>query len=264
MEITTHQSLAKKLGWNDTDLYYADIFWNVIKNNEEFPLNENIVHNWFGYKKCKNMMSIFYQEMLLSFNENVDYRILKDPLEQNEFIEKWEKRTSEPFIKNYRTKFVVATGKCIKQILMKTKTKKGEEIRDYYLKTEELAKSLINSVKCIEKSSKGTQTFYLKSSKEDAKRGWYKFGFTVNNSSSKRTQQLNTGRAPDDPIETLAEFSVVNAKHVEDRVREILSTKLDNKRRDWVSGITYEILYNICKLIIDSYNDELDYIEKNT
>jgi hypothetical protein len=53
-----------------------------------------------------------------------------------------------------------------------------------------------------------------------------------------------------------------NARHVEDRVREILVDLLDNKKRDWVKGIKYSTLYNLSKFIVDGYIEEIDEYNK--
>ncbi len=145
-EENNHLALAKHIGksrcnFTEEDEKFIDMFWDQVFNSSWIYLSEEIVVGWMGYKKSKNTMNNFYIEMKDKYREGIDY---KEVDKNNELVAKFysclNKNENDSENKGgNRKKYYIITGNTLKKMLMRTGTKKGDSICDYFIKVESLA-----------------------------------------------------------------------------------------------------------------------------
>ena len=138
--------LAKYIGikycnFNEDDLKYADIFWHPTFNKGWIYASEDLVSNYFGYTKSKQMMADFHRKLINEYDVDNDYKEVgvNDPL-----VKTWKSNYPN---KKYGAgrKYYLITGETLKCILQSIQTKLGKVIRKYFIKTESLV-VLINQI----------------------------------------------------------------------------------------------------------------------
>ena len=137
----TPLQLATYIGFDEDELKMIDIFWDPTFNSGWIYLSDDLILNDLGYKQ----ISHFYKDTLrILYKNNIDY---KEVDITHKLISEFYKISNEdqsslglkPHTGGKTKKYYIMNGKAFKKLLMNTKTLKGEKIRDYYIKIEELA-----------------------------------------------------------------------------------------------------------------------------
>lgn len=132
-----HLKLAKFKGFNEKQIEMVKLFWDPAFNGGWIYLSDEVIYDYFGYKKSESSSKNFYKTMKDNYIENTDYQEVSH---NNEIIQVYTQRqnaggkSKAPANKKY----YIITGKTFKKMGMKANTKKGDEICDYFLIVEEL------------------------------------------------------------------------------------------------------------------------------
>lgn len=219
---------------------FIDDFYNIYDfnqyNNNDFIINIDIVAKWLGSLKGK-----IKETLVNTYNLNIDYKISKE--KPNLKVSKSNKE------------IILLTPDCFKRLCLLSKTKKGEEVRTYFIELEKLinnyknyiieglkstVKILENNQKPIPKNIKGV-VYILKSPKDID--GIYRFGKTqdfVN-------RLANYNSANSDKMQVLFIFETKNTQQIEDCVISQIKQFRYKKRKDF-----YQINIDIIKQLINS------------
>ena len=183
------------------------------------------------------------ETLVNTYNLNIDYKISKE--KQNQKISKSNKE------------IILLTPDCFKRLCLLSKTKKGEEVRTYFIELEKLinnyknyiidglkntVKILENNQKPIPKNIKGC-VYILKSPKDID--GIYRFGKTQD--FANRLNNYNSSNS--DKMKVLFIFETKNIQQIEDCVISQIKQYRYKKRKDF-----YQINIDIIKQLIDSCN----------
>lgn len=221
---------------------FIDDFYNIYDfnqyNNNDFIINIDIVAKWLDSRKSR-----IKKTLVNTYNLNIDYKISKE--KPNYKISKSNKE------------IILLTPDCFKRLCLLSKTKKGEEVRTYFIELEKLinnyknyiieglkstVKILENNQKPIPKNIKGV-IYILKSPKDID--GIYRFGKTqdfVN-------RLANYNSANSDKMQVLFIFETKNTQQIEDCVISQIKQFRYKKRKDF-----YQINIDIIKQLINSCN----------
>ena len=225
---------------------FIDDFFNLYdyKNSEKFSVDLDTLCIWL---KC-NKRSLF-DTLVKSYTINIDYKILKPDKDKAKSIGK-------PLRK------VMITSNTLKLLCMKSKAKKAEKVREYYLSLEKLVdkyknhiidsmdqkiKKLKNNQKPKVNPNKGV-IYIIQTSDE---KSLYKIGRTVN--LKKRLNNYNADKADD--IVPLFIFETDNVEGVEQCAKGMLKRLQYRKYKE-----IYETDIEFIKKVIakcSEYNDEL-------
>ena len=222
---------------------FIDDFYSIYDfnqhNNNDFIININVVAKWLGSLKGK-----IKETLVNTYNLNIDYKISKE--KQNSKISKSNKE------------IILLTPDCFKRLCLLSKTKKGEEVRTYFIELEKLinnyknyiidglkntVKILENNQKPIPKNIKGV-IYILKSPKDID--GIYRFGKTQD--FYNRIANYNSSNS--DKMQVLFIFETKNIQQIEDCVISQIKQYRYKKRKDF-----YQINIDIIKQIINSCNE---------
>ena len=140
----TTVELAQHVGFNDDEIRMLKTFWEPVFNKSWIYLSPSMITNEMGYKK----VSHFYKDtMYTQYIDNVDYKevakhddaVLSYTDFQPNVCGGLNLRKHKDNRGGHNTKYYVVTGRTLKKMLMKCKTKRGDAVCEYYLKVEELA-----------------------------------------------------------------------------------------------------------------------------
>lgn len=229
---------------------FIDDFYNIYDfneyNNNDFIINIYIVAKWLG-----SLKGTIKDTLLKTYHLNIDYKISKE--KPNLKVSKSNKE------------IILLTPDCFKRLCLQSKTKKGEEVRTYFIELEKLinnyknyiidglkstVKILENNQKPIPKNIKGV-IYILKSPKDID--GIYRFGKTqdfVN-------RLANYNSANSDKMQVMFIFETKNTQQIEDCVISQIKQFRYKKRKDF-----YQINIDIIKQLINSC-DQLTLKFKN-
>ena len=283
--------LAKHIGFNDDEINRLKMFWEPTFNKGWIYLSPKMILD-MGYK----LVSKFYAENLRpNYIENIEY---KEVDENNELIKFYVRNLSVPLgtlkiVPHKRgtpQKYYIISGNTYKKMLMRCRTKKGNDLCNYYIKVEELAifmkdyitelhkyllkiketendllknrvdkmTSFVNDTKPLIKNS----TIYIATSKIYASQNKFKIGNIEGIGNKKLKQRLstyNTGRTDDDLFYFCYTEKVYCAMDIDYRLKKILSHFKYNKNKEMVI-LHYDALMKIIKIITDNHMMESDYI----
>lgn len=219
---------------------FIDDFYNIYDfneyNNNDFIINIYIVAKWLG-----SLKGTIKDTLLKTYHLNIDYKISKE--KPNLKVSKSNKE------------IILLTPDCFKRLCLLSKTKKGEEVRTYFIELEKLinnyknyiidglkstVKILENNQKPIPKNIKGV-IYILKSPKDID--GIYRFGKTqdfVN-------RLANYNSANSDKMQVMFIFETKNTQQIEDCVISQIKQFRYKKRKDF-----YQINIDIIKQLINS------------
>jgi hypothetical protein len=175
--------LAKLTGFTDKQIILLKLFWGSAFNDSEIYLSDELILNHLTDEKGKDAIKHFIDRKLKDeFVENEDYceadknhelvvKYYENLSKTNDFNEKKASPNLAKPLKNVnlmtKRKYYIALGQTFKKLLMRASSKKGIETRDYYLKVEELCKTmhlyinkmnLFNSQKLLEYKEKEIET----------------------------------------------------------------------------------------------------------
>jgi hypothetical protein len=208
-------------------------------NYNDFIINIDIVAKWLSSKK-----GTIKDTLLNSYNLNIDYKISKEKV--NFKISKSNKE------------IILLTPDCFKRLCLLSKTKKGEEVRTYFIELEKLINNyknyiinglkstiaiLENNQKPIPNNIKGV-VYILKSPKDID--GIYRFGKTQDF----KKRLINYNSSNSDKMEILFIFETKNIQQIEDCVISQIKQFRYKKRKDF-----FQININIIKQLINSCNE---------
>jgi len=207
-------------------------------NNNEFLININVVAKWLESKKGK-----IKETLLNSYNIDIDYTVTKEKINQK--------------VSKSNREIIFLTPDCFKRICLLSKTKKGEEVRTYFIELEKLINNYKNyiidalksTVHILENNQKSIPTnikgvIYILKSPKDID-GIYRFGKTLDF----KNRLANYNSANSDKMEVLFIFETKNTQQIEDCVISQIKQFRYKKRKDF-----YQININIIKQLISSCN----------
>lgn len=222
---------------------FIDDFYNIYDFNEhkndDFIINIDIIAKWLNTRKSR-----IKETLTNTYNQNIDYKISKE--KQNSKISKSNKE------------IILLTPDCFKRLCLLSKTKKGEEVRTYYIELEKLINQYKNyiidglksTIKILENNQKPIATTNIKSiiyilrSPKDID-GIYRFGRT----GDFKNRLANYNSANSDKMEVLFIFETKNTEQIESCVISQIKQHRYKKRKDF-----YQINIDIIKEIISSCN----------
>jgi phage anti-repressor protein len=222
---------------------------NYFELYNEFVISSNYLEKWLQIKDRKN----FLETIRRSYKENVDYKSVK--------IEK-EGRGGHNKIE------YMMTPECVKMILQSTKSKKGNQVRKYFIEIERvlykyknyIIEGLNQKIKQLERNQKpkinpGKKIIYVfKALNTDLT--LYKIGKTIN--SKTRFNSHNSPLAND--IKILYQYETENIDQVESCVKAHLKTAQYRKYKE-IYQVNLNIIKNViqtCGLSIKSANKKIN------
>lgn len=221
--------------------YFLDEFLGFYKLetlNTDFIIDLNKIAIWLDTKKGK-----LKETLIKSYRKGIDYVIHKAKKEPNSGSGGATKEN------------IYLTAEAFKKLCMLSRTKKGEEVRNYFLELENLInryknyiihelnsriKTLENNQKPIVDTKKGT--IYVIRATDNENDSLYKIGKTEN--LKKRAKQYNTGRA--DNIEILFHYEV-NDIHTVEKCIKLQMKKHQYRKYKEVYQINIDILKQVIK-----------------
>jgi hypothetical protein len=220
---------------------FVDDFFSLYTPNtkqNEFVINLESLAKWLNVDKYT-----LNNTLKLSYKKGTDYT-----------LERVEREKNIKYGANNSIK-VMITPDCMKRLSMRSRSKKSETVRTYFIEIEnfvirynsQIIDGIVNDVKKTEdfhkkhKLKDGPGYIYIiRASTEHS--NLYKLGHTED--LSKRISTYNTGRAKD--VELLYAYRVEQRKEVESCVKVLMKDKQYKKRRE-----IYHVDLDIIKKIID-------------
>ena len=125
-----------KENFNETEqrFFFAHFYGYTKYKNNEFVVSTRDVWKWLGFSRedeCKKCVK-------KNFKENEDYVIEKS-------APSVERALLNEKVQNSRQnkQYITLTTKCFKKLCMKAKTKKSDEIHEYYIKLQDIMYELL-------------------------------------------------------------------------------------------------------------------------
>jgi len=211
------------------------------------------------------------------------------PLEGDEInkeILQFKDKIQEENIHN-RTKHIIISPKCFKKSLMMLKTKKSEEIRDYYVELEEICKDYIKyqlkeKNKLLEESKQELEEekkkshilentiregkimnnngfVYIITNGENDVNNIYKLGKSTN--LNNRLSTYNGGHVNSKKFYYKKYFQCYNPKLLEQLLFNVLSSyKIYKDKQDEMYNIEYTLLEKIFDCVCGNYNNTIIFV----
>lgn len=226
---------------------FIDDFYGLynIDDPNAFNVNLDILSLWFGCRKDS-----LKQTLIRSYTKNTNYKIIK-------------KSKSNP------NETIMLTSDTLKLLCMRTKSKKGEYVRNYYLQLEKLVDKyknhIINSMSRKIKQLENNQRpkvnpkkgviYIIKTSDEI---GLYKIGRTTN--LKKRLNGYNADKADD--IVPIFIYETDDVETVEQCTKSLLKKYAYRKYKEiYQADVDFiKEAINLC----DTSNSKLTLIQRNT
>jgi phage anti-repressor protein len=149
----TEHELAKYVGFNNEEIKMLILYWDAVFNESLIYLSDELILNNLTNEVKKNAISNFITRILITnFKNPDDYQKLDS---NHELVTKF--CSSNLRSKNHNTQggsnkqYYGVTGECWKKLLMMSKSKNGDKIRNYYIKVEKLAKTMFIYIMELEK-----------------------------------------------------------------------------------------------------------------
>jgi phage anti-repressor protein len=222
---------------------------NYFELYNEFVISSNYLEKWLQIKDRQE----FHNTIRRSYKENIDYKSVK--------VEK-EGRGGHNKIE------YMMTPECVKMILQATKSKKGNQVRKYFIEIERvlykyknyIIEGLNQKIKQLERNQKpkinpGKKIIYVfKALNTDLT--LYKIGKTIN--SKTRFNSHNSPLAND--IKILYQYETDNIDQVESCIKAHLKTAQYRKYKE-IYQVDLDIIKNViqtCGLSIKSANKKIN------
>ena len=229
-----HSTLSKEF----LEDFYVIIDEKFIIKQNEFLIDSIVLYKWLEITRKYE----FYNTIKLSYKLNQDYIIEK----VNN-----EKKTSSKS-NNKVTKYIL-TPKCVKKICQSTKSKKGDEIRNYFIEIEfvlfQYQEYIIQGLKDKQKQLERNMKPKINTNKKiiyvfqalNTDLTLYKIGKTIN--SKKRQQSHNSPLAND--LEMIFEYETDSINEVEKCVKLLMKPAQYRKYKE-----IFEVDIDIIKSVI--------------
>lgn len=131
--VQLNSKIANKCKLNFTTdeqkLFLSSFYCYLNHNNNEFIINLDNIWKWIGFSRFDNTVRLVKNE----FKELIDYKIL---------LLFSEEQKKDHGGSNKET--ILLTIKCFKKLCLKARTKKADEIHDYYIKMEEIMHEIMD------------------------------------------------------------------------------------------------------------------------
>jgi phage anti-repressor protein len=282
----SEQQLAEIVGFTEDEQKMLKIFWEPAFNKSWIYLSPSMITKEMGY----SAVSKFYRDTLRKhYKENVDYKETDENDPTVKLFENSEWRSESIQKKQHsggkKQKYYLVSGRALKKMLMRCRTKKSEEICEYYIKVEELAsfmkdyilelskrqiaeqEKLLNHANSVNKElltfklmKEKNQTLYVMSNKNFASQGLFKVGKTINKA-SKRATNLNTANPIGEDITVLYEIKTYDSLALEKRCHSIFQNLRPTKKREYFLCV-YDRLIRLLNIIADNMDKEINEVNE--
>lgn len=282
----TEQQLAKIVGFTPDELQMLNIFWEPAFNKSWIYLSPTMITKDMGYSE----VSKFYRDTLRKqYKENIDYKETDENDALVKLFENSKWRSISIYKKSHKRgkkqKYYLVSGRALKKMLMRCRTKKSDLICEYYLKVEELAsmmkdyileiskrqieeqKKQLNHAQIINKELlsykiliEKKEILYVMSNENFARQGLFKVGKTKGKS-AKRLSSLNTANPAGEDLVVLHEIKTHNAHALEKRCHFILQHLRPTKNREFFMCI-YADLIKILEFIEQNMDKEVSEVNQ--
>ena len=236
-------SNIKKSFIND---FYEIIRENYFELSEEFLISSNKLQIWLDISSRKD----FHDTIKRSYKNNIDYIITK---------------SNNKGIGKNNEKIYMLTPDCAKMILQSTKSKKGNEVRHYFIEIEKMLykykdliiKNLSNELKLVKNNQKSkldnkkNKIYIFKALNTDLT--LYKIGRA--NDLKIRLKSHNSPLAND--LKVLYEYETENIKQVETCIKALMKNAQFRKYKE-----VYQIDINIIKKFIKQCDNNINLVKE--
>jgi len=289
----SYDQLASEIGFSTEELSMLNIFWEPTFNEGWIYLSDKIIKNDMGYTQ----ISAFYRDTLRKkYKENIDFKEIKS---NDDLVKIYESLNGDQLLlgKKKHTggkikKYYAVTGETFKKLLIRCGTSKSDQICDYYLKVEQLARFMKDYISALHKHilenkleekdkviqeekdkfhrihivneeylsykklKDKNETIYIVTTYNYAKQGIYKIGRTKNMKS--RNAGHNTTHVVGDKVKILKEFRVNDSQLIEKVIHKKLNGLLVKGDAEFFM-CPYDLLENLVDVIVndDSSHNEL-------
>jgi phage anti-repressor protein/predicted GIY-YIG superfamily endonuclease len=251
-EITDLQSFLKRFS-PIPNAFIDDLFtlYGTSTSQADHVIDLDAISKWLTIKKS-NLMATLKQ----SYKDGIDYVI------NRHYIEKGKGRTKG----GHNKMQVLLTPDCFKRLSMRSKGKKAEEVRTYFIQIESLVlkykdhmmAGMIQEIKRLERNQSGTKTnssskrkgyiYVIRASEH--KDSVYKIGRTINLSRRLREHQA----ALADDLDVIFTYQTDDVEEVEGCIKASIRRKRFRKYKE-----VYQIDIDVLKSVIEGCNG----IQKN-
>jgi phage anti-repressor protein len=266
-----NEDIAIMSGFSDTDLEWLNMFWSSTFDNSGIYLYPKMITVFLGYSTVSN----FYNKVL--------YKKFKNPEDYKETDKQDDLVTSQSLGSNKLRKFYIMNGQAFKRLLMMLRTAKGDQVRQYYYKVEQLAITMrhyltellnkrqketedelnkekmknVNMKVFVDNINMCNKTEYIYIATTDSYAIQNRFKIGRASDLKKRLQTYNTGRALDDEYYYCYMFQCYDSKQLESRLTSALFKFREQKTKEMVV-LNFNVLHDIVNFICKSYDKEID------
>lgn len=274
----------------DQQKLFVSSFYIYLNYNSktDFVIDFDSVWKWLGFSRkdhCKVVLEKF-------FEKNIDYKI---NLQESKIAPEVAGTKKERG--GYNKEQILLNTNTLKRLLLKSNTKKADEIHNYFIKMEEILQEVINEesnelknqlieketllkeqeqlIKTLENKPE-TEGFYKNHGfiyilKDNANIGHYKIGLSEN--PSKRINDLNGGSSTNS-LELIKTFKTNNTVLSEKLIHTALFPHKIKKQKEWFYTSNEKLLYYFIKTIeecikfsdkysFNNISEELESVNKN-
>ena len=128
--------VAEQLNFTDNELKMMKLFWNPTFNGSLLYLSDEIISEYLSDSRPRDYIRL---QLMPNFKEDIDFFEIDETNELVKLhreaigIEKMDQKFGN------RKKYYCVTGSTLKELLMTSRSKKGSEVRKYFIKMESLA-----------------------------------------------------------------------------------------------------------------------------
>jgi phage anti-repressor protein len=281
--------IAKYNGFTDVELDMLKRFWDPVFNDGWLYLSPVKITDIMGYKK----VSDFYNTILrVDYKENIDYK----EIDKNDKLAN-AKQIALGKIKHTggkAQKYYAVTGETYKKMLMKCRTKKGNDICNYYIKIEKLAmfyqkyttelykyianeqskqlkqqeNKMLNLTEFVEVAQelKTDEIFYIATTDSYARQHRFEYGGIKNiNDIKSRLSTYNTGRAEGDLFYYVKIFKCHKYSHIESCIEMLIKSFKDKKNaKKEMVHMYYNNFVELVNFILTNHGKDINFINKHS
>ena len=287
--------IAKYNGFTDTELDMLKMFWDPVFNDGWLYLSPVKITDIMGYSQ----ISSFYKDTLrMDYIENIDYKEIDKDSELIKLNIEIPNGGEPPF-KNQThkrgkaQKYYAITGETYKKMLMKCRTKKGNDICNYYIKIEKLAmfyqkyttelykyiadekdKQLklqehkmlnLNEFVEVARELKTDELFYIATTDSYSRQHRFEYGGIKNiNDIKSRLAVYNTGRAEGDLFYYVKIFKCHKYSHIENCIEMLIKSFKDKKNaKKEMVHMYYDNFVELINFILINHGKNINFINKH-
>jgi len=261
------EDVARASGWTQRDIEMMRVFMEPAFNEGRVYLSPQLIKEFLATKST-SVGEYIRRHLLDKYTINVDYFILDPDNEadsrimrvMNNFMIVKPPRPS----RGDRVHYAV-TGRCFKELVMKSSSENSSDFRDYYLRLEELVRAyehltimshyviLKQSTQLAiaaepEKMPDAASWIYIATTPRYAESNLYKPGRTANLDA--RLAQYNRGRAMEDQYYYARHWPCYYARECEAIIRTVTVAYIDGEPPREMRRISLELLVSIIESVV--------------